>query len=113
MERHFAEELQKLKQKLFQMGLLVEGAIEKSFEALTERSEDRVKSVLEDEKIINSLEIEIDETGRAYQAVVSAINGRVDAASQSIEIEGMVRGAYPELLPGMSGNAVFKVPRGR
>ena len=57
--------------------------------------------------------IEIDETGRAYQATVSAINGRVDAASQSIEIEGTVRGAYPELLPGMSGNAVFKVPGGR
>jgi len=30
MERHFAEELKVLKQKLFQMGLLVEGAIEKS-----------------------------------------------------------------------------------
>jgi phosphate transport system protein len=70
MERHFAEELHKLKQKLFQMGLLVEGAIEKSFEALTERSEDRVKAVLEDEKIINSLEIEIDETGHTLLALV-------------------------------------------
>jgi len=70
MERHFAEELQKLKQKLFQMGLLVEGAIEKSLEALTERSEDRVKSVLEDEKIINSLEIEIDENGHTLLALV-------------------------------------------
>ena len=70
MERHFAEELQKLKQKLFQMGLLVEGAIEKSFEALTERSEDRVKAVLEDEKVINSLEIEIDENGHTLLALV-------------------------------------------
>ena len=70
MERHFAEELQKLKQKLFQMGLMVEGAIEKSLEALTERSEDRVKSVLEDEKVINSLEIEIDENGHTLLALV-------------------------------------------
>jgi len=70
MERHFAEQLQLLKQKLFQMGLLVEGAIEKSFEALTERSEERVKAVLEDEKIINTLEIEIDENGHALLALV-------------------------------------------
>lgn len=51
--------------------------------------------------------IEIDETGRSYPAVVTAINGRVDAASQSVEIEGSVRGNPPELLAGMSGNAVF------
>lgn len=70
MERHFAEELQSLRQKLFQMGLLVEGAIEKSIEALTERSEERVKAVLEDEKLINSLEIEIDENGHALLALV-------------------------------------------
>lgn len=54
--------------------------------------------------------IEIDETGRGYPAAVSAINGRVDAASQSVEIEGVVRGAFAELLPGMSGNAVFSPP---
>ena len=70
MERHFAEELKTLKQKLFQMGLLVEGAIEKSFEALTHRSEERVKTVLEDEKVINQLEIEIDETGHTLLALV-------------------------------------------
>jgi len=70
MERHFAEELATLKQKLFQMGLLVEGAIEKSFEALTERSEERVKAVLEDEKVINQLEIEIDENGHTLLALV-------------------------------------------
>jgi membrane fusion protein (multidrug efflux system) len=51
--------------------------------------------------------IEIDETGRSYPAVVTAINGRVDAASQSVEIEGAVRGNPPELLAGMSGNALF------
>ena len=70
MERHFAEDLKGLKQKLFQMGLLVEGAIEKSFEALIERSEDRVKAVLEDEKVINQLEIEIDESGHTLLALV-------------------------------------------
>ncbi|MEI7445157.1 MAG: efflux RND transporter periplasmic adaptor subunit [Burkholderiales bacterium] len=57
-----------------------------------------------------SFRIEVDETGRGYPASVSAINGRVDAASQSVELEGVVRGAYAELLPGMSGNAVFSPP---
>jgi membrane fusion protein (multidrug efflux system) len=56
-------------------------------------------------------QVRIDETGRLYPATVSAINGRVDAVSQSIEVEGTIRGTYPELLAGMSGNAVF--PRGR
>ena len=49
-------------------------------------------------------------SARNLYSVVSAINGRVDAASQSVEVEGTVRGAFPELLAGMSGNAVFAVP---
>lgn len=70
MERHFSEELKTLKQRLFQMGLLVEGALEKSFEALTGRSEDRVKEVFENESRINQLEIEIDEKGHTLLALV-------------------------------------------
>lgn len=58
-----------------------------------------------------AFEIEIDETGRRYPAVVSAINARVDPASQSIEVEGRVSGRHPELLAGMSGNARFDDPR--
>lgn len=52
-------------------------------------------------------EVDIDETGRTYPATVSAVNGRVDAVSQSVEIEGRVNGAFSELLAGMSGNARF------
>jgi membrane fusion protein, multidrug efflux system len=52
-------------------------------------------------------EVHIDETGKSYPAVVSAINGRVDAVSQSVELEGRVSGSYAELLAGMSGNARF------
>ncbi|HMN82232.1 MAG TPA: efflux RND transporter periplasmic adaptor subunit [Burkholderiaceae bacterium] len=55
-------------------------------------------------------EVMIDETGKTYPAVVSAINGRVDAVSQSVELEGRVSGAYAELLAGMSGNARFARP---
>ena len=53
-------------------------------------------------------EIAIDETGKTYPASVSALNARVDAASQSIEIEGLVQGKHPELLAGMSGTARFE-----
>lgn len=86
MERHFAEELKTLKQKLFQMGLLVEGAIEKAFEALSERSEDRVKAVFEDEKTINSLEIEIDEKGHALFALVQPMAGDLRLLTMILKI---------------------------
>lgn len=69
MERHFHEEFKGLREKLFQMGLLVEGAIEKASEALLRRSSDLAEEVFEDEKIINRLEIEIDEKGHALFAL--------------------------------------------
>jgi phosphate transport system protein len=86
MERHFAEELKTLKQKLFQMGLLVEGMIEKAFEALSERSEDRVKAVFEDEKTINTLEIEIDEKGHALFALVQPMAGDLRLLTMILKI---------------------------
>ena len=86
MERHFAEELKTLKQKLFQMGLLVEGAIEKSFEALSERSEDLVKAVFEDEKTINQLEIEIDEKGHALFALAQPMAGDLRLLTMILKI---------------------------
>lgn len=54
--------------------------------------------------------VHVDETGQHYPAKVSAINARVDAASQSIEIEGEVQGRHRELLAGMSGSATFESP---
>ena len=86
MERHFAEELKTLKQKLFQMGLLVEGMIEKAFEGLSERSEDRVKGVFEDEETINHLEIEIDEKGHAMFALVQPMAGDLRLLTMILKI---------------------------
>ena len=56
-------------------------------------------------------EVQIEETGRRYMARVTAINGRIDPVSQTIEIEGTVDTRAPELLPGMSGTARFTPPR--
>jgi phosphate transport system protein len=86
MERHFAEELKTLKQKLFQMGLLVEGMIEKAFEALSERSADRVKAIFEDEETINHLEIEIDETGHAMFALAQPMAGDLRLLTMILKI---------------------------
>jgi RND family efflux transporter MFP subunit len=58
-----------------------------------------------------AFDIVIDETRRSYPAVVTAVNARVDAVSQSIEIEGSVRGAHADLLVGMSGTAQFRQAR--
>ena len=52
--------------------------------------------------------VEIDETGKTYQAKVTAINARVDAVAQTVELEGRIAGKNPELLSGMTGLARFK-----
>jgi membrane fusion protein, multidrug efflux system len=51
--------------------------------------------------------VDIDETGKAYGASVSAINARVDAVAQTIEIEARFNNVGVGLLPGMSGTARF------
>lgn len=86
MERHFVEELKKLRQKLFQMGLLVEGAIEKTMEALLQRSEEHAHAVFEDEKQINQLEIEIDEAGHSLLALAQPMAGDLRLITMILKI---------------------------
>ena len=54
-------------------------------------------------------EVSINETGRTYQAKISAINARVDAVAQTIELEARMDNAQSDLLAGMSGVARFPV----
>lgn len=56
-------------------------------------------------------EVKIDETGKTYKARVTALNGRIDAVSQSIEFEAAISEKAPDLLPGMSGMARFSPPQ--
>ena len=53
-------------------------------------------------------EVTIDETGKTHSAQVTAINARVDAVAQTVELEGRIDGKPTELLAGMTGNARFK-----
>ncbi|MGF6691826.1 membrane fusion protein (multidrug efflux system) [Metapseudomonas resinovorans] len=53
------------------------------------------------------LEVNILETGKAYAAHISAINSRVDAVAQTVELEARLDAEHPELIAGMSGTARF------
>lgn len=54
-----------------------------------------------------AFEVLIDETRKTYPAKVTAINARVDAVAQTVELEARIDGKHPELLAGMSGVARF------
>lgn len=58
-------------------------------------------------KMGTTFEVAIDETRKTYPAKVSAINARVDAVAQTVELEARIDGKHPELLAGMSGVARF------
>jgi phosphate transport system protein len=70
MQRHFDDELAKLKNKLFKMGVLVEEAIRKSIMALEKRDTVLAKSIIEADQRINILEMEIDELGHELMALM-------------------------------------------
>ncbi|MCK4423913.1 MAG: phosphate signaling complex protein PhoU [Candidatus Omnitrophica bacterium] len=61
MERHFDEELKKLKEKLLRMSSLTEQAISFSIKALVDRRPELADKVIKSDDAINMLEIEIDE----------------------------------------------------
>lgn len=58
-------------------------------------------------RVGSSLKVTIDETGKSYEAIVSAVNARIDPVNQTFEMEARVEGDAPDLLPGMSGTAVL------
>ncbi len=61
MERHLDEELKKLNMNLLTMAAKVEGAIHQSIEALKKRDESLAQKVIVDDKVIDEMEIKIEE----------------------------------------------------
>lgn len=55
-------------------------------------------------------EVQIEETGRRYPAKVSRVAPRIDPVSQSVKVFAAVTGGAGDLLPGMSGRALFAAP---
>jgi phosphate transport system protein len=58
--RHFAVELEELNQALLEMGAMVESSIHTSVQALVEHDDRMARRVLDDERIVNQMELDID-----------------------------------------------------
>jgi RND family efflux transporter MFP subunit len=56
-------------------------------------------------KLGDTLDATVDETGRSYRIKVVRQAGRIDAVSQTMEMEAEFVGAAKDLMPGMSGAA--------
>jgi len=54
-----------------------------------------------------NLEIAIHETGQSYDATIKRIHGRVDPVTQTAYVVAQIKHYEEELLPGMSGQAIF------
>jgi phosphate transport system protein len=61
MERYFDTELDELKKRIIDMGTLAEAAIYKSVEALKSRNADLARSVIDDDRDIDKLELLVDD----------------------------------------------------
>jgi len=60
MENRFHSDLEQLKMTILQMATLAEKALEKSIKALVERDDDLAKEVLDGDRAIDLLEVEVD-----------------------------------------------------
>lgn len=58
-------------------------------------------------------QVHIDETARTYPAKVQRIGARVDPVSQSVKLNAVIDGKFPELIAGMSGKVVMTPPAGQ
>jgi len=57
----FDDELIRLKEKILEMGALVENAIKNSIKSLLEKDNDLAKAVIQKDHLVNALDVEIDE----------------------------------------------------
>ncbi len=61
MQRHFDEELKNLKEKILQMGALVEDQIRNSIKSLVDRDSDLARQVIVNDHRVNAMDVEVDE----------------------------------------------------
>lgn len=61
MQRHFEEELTRLKEKILKMGALVEAQIAASIKALVERDIQLARQTIQNDHQVNAMDVEIDE----------------------------------------------------
>jgi membrane fusion protein, multidrug efflux system len=54
-----------------------------------------------------SFSVEVEELGRSFPAKVRRLGAQIDPVSQTVPVIGVIDGAHAELLPGMSGWALY------
>lgn len=57
--------------------------------------------------------VKIDETAKSYPAKVLRVGAKVDPVSQSVKIAAAIKGRFPELIAGMSGQVSITPPAGQ
>ena len=115
MERHFEQELEKLKEEILRMGGLAEKAFSLAVRSLFEKDASLARLVIEDEHAVNQMQIEIDEAvvrvlalhqlmaaDLRFALAVSRINAELERiADQAVNIaEATLRmSQYPKAEP--------------
>lgn len=61
MQRHLDEELARINEQILRMGGLVEQQISEAMKALVERDSELARRIIANDKVINALDVEIDE----------------------------------------------------
>jgi len=84
--KRFEDELTLLKEKVLSMGGLVEKAIRRSINALTEQNTKKARKVIERDKAINALEVEIDNMTRSLLALRQPAAGDLRLVIATIKI---------------------------
>ncbi len=60
----------------------------------------------------SKLQFHVEANNIKYPAIVDRIGSQVDPISQTISLSAIILTKHPELLPGMSGAAIFNIPKG-
>lgn len=93
MERHFEEEFDRVKSKILEMGALVEEQISNALTALVERDEALARQVIETDRHVNTLDVELDEMSleclARYQPAARDLRFVTTAMKISSELERM------------------------
>jgi phosphate transport system protein len=77
MPRHFDEQIQELMEKLVLMGRLAESMIQLSLRVMIERNESLTENVLQKEKEVNELQLEIDDRAVKLTALQQPVGSDV------------------------------------
>lgn len=93
MQRHFDEELKTLKEKILQMGAMVEAQIANAIKSLVERDSDLARETIEKDHRVNAMDVEIDDDSvrliALHQPMANDLRFITTAMKISTELERM------------------------